>query len=193
MHQFSKEEMDIVKLKLVLERIFANQPRILHAFNNFLPNEYKIQNLPKIEMEDMSQSSSKKPLPSSPPEAPYEAEQVLLGCTFTAMGLGTMLFPHQLLRLSLTSLQSENVPISPDLSFVFRCFGAQATLCGAILLSCTFSKELYRNFGLAIAPFFAFDALAWHLGYLTPFGAIGDAVGNCVFTACSVWGYWKKS
>ena len=113
-------------------------------------------------------------------------EQLILGGVFSAMGLGTMLLPRQLLPLSLTNYSKSD---STDLTLTFRCFGAQATLCGLILLSCEPSKKLYRNFGLAILPFFVFDFLAWEQGLITTFGAIGDAAGNIVFSVCAYQGY----
>lgn len=113
----------------------------------------------------------------------------MLGGVFSLMGLGTMLFPETLMRLSfkkdLALIQSS------ELTLTFRCFGAQATLCGLLLLSSRFTRTTYRNFGLAIVPFFVFDWAAWQAGLLTEFGAIGDALGNIVFSTCCYLG-WKK-
>ena len=117
-----------------------------------------------------------------------EPEQLILGGMFSLMGMGTMLFPKHLIPLSLRNAP-EN---SRELNFVFRCFGAQATLCGLLLLSCKPSRTLYRNFGLAMVPFFIFDYVAWNAGFLTEFGALGDAAGNLVFSICSFIG-WKRS
>ena len=119
-----------------------------------------------------------------------DTEQLVLGGVFSLMGLGTMLFPSPLLKLSLNNAE---VADSPELNLVFRCFGAQATLCGLLLLSCRFTKTTYRNFGLAMIPFYVFDYLAWRANFLTPLGAIGDALGNTVFSVCCYLGWQKKN
>ena len=118
-----------------------------------------------------------------------DPEQLFLGGVFTTMGLGTMLFPGLLLPISLKNHASSD---SADLTLTFRCFGAQATLCGLILLSLRPTAKFYRNFGLAILPFFVFDYMAWHNDMITTFGALGDAAGNIVFTGCSYIG-WKRT
>lgn len=117
-------------------------------------------------------------------------EQLVLGGVFSLMGLGTMLLPEPILKIS---LKNAELAYSPELSLVFRCFGAQATLCGLLLLSCRFTKTTYRNFGLAMIPFFFFDYWAWQANYITSLGAIGDAAGNVVFSVCCYLGWQKKS
>jgi hypothetical protein len=143
-----------------------------------------------------------------------------MGTVFAGMGLATLLFPNTVCRLSLkpsflltgkndTKKESKKpipsnekpqppldidiwtLPVSGPLKFAMQCFGAQAALQGFLILSTTFTKESYRNFGLAMIPFFVFDYMAWSAGYLTPFGAIGDGVGNVVFTACCYLAYWR--
>ncbi len=44
-------------------------------------------------------------------------------------------------------------------------------------------------FGLAMIPYLVFDVAGYIAGALTPFGAIGDAVGNLIFTTCCYIGY----
>jgi hypothetical protein len=69
-----------------------------------------------------------------------------------------------------------------------RCFGSQASLCGILRLTSQFQPETYQIFGLSILPFFVFDVMAYQSGYLTKFGAIGDAIGNIIFTFASLKG-----
>jgi hypothetical protein len=69
-----------------------------------------------------------------------------------------------------------------------RCFGAQATLCGILLLTTNFDQQTYKIWTCSILPFFVFDLMAYQSGYLTAFGAIGDAVGNVVFTLAGLKG-----
>lgn len=72
---------------------------------------------------------------------------------------------------------------------VLQCFGSQAALCGLLILSAKFSANTFRLFGLAMIPYVAFDYLAWRMGALTPFGALGDLAGNVVFGVCCYQGY----
>ncbi|KAJ3410706.1 hypothetical protein HDV05_003478 [Chytridiales sp. JEL 0842] len=139
-----------------------------------------------------------------PPNRP--PAQMLMGTVFMSMGLVALLFPKTTARLSFSSsfLLSDiikaptqvtkkkkddgddakdskqvdiwSVPVSAPLSFALRCFGSQATLQGFLILTSVWTKETYRNFAIGILPFFVFDAMAWSYGYLTPFGAIGDAM-----------------
>ncbi|KAJ3164173.1 hypothetical protein HK101_000490 [Irineochytrium annulatum] len=128
------------------------------------------------------------------------------------MGLATMLFPNSIILLTFQqpfytppavaavapivdkSPQTKAVvkvdPPGP-LRVAMQCFGSQATLCGLLILSCRFTKESYRNFGLAMVPYLVFDVLAWRGGMLTNLGAIGDGIGNIVFATCCWLAYHK--
>jgi hypothetical protein len=116
-----------------------------------------------------------------------DPEQVIMGGVFSLMGIGTMLFADKIIPLG---FQGYNTQMhSPQLSITFRCFGAQATLCGLLLLSQKMTKNTFRTWGLAMLPFFVFDYVAWEKGMITNLGAIGDALGNVVFVTCSYIGY----
>jgi hypothetical protein len=123
--------------------------------------------------------------------------QHVMGVTFTAMGLGTMMFPVSGLGLfidpSIHAYCFTGNEVNPVAKLLWQCFGAQATLCGVLILSCKFTKKTFRNFGLAIIPFFAFDYLAYRAGYITLLGAVGDLIGNIVFTTLSYLGYHGKA
>ncbi|KAI8854018.1 hypothetical protein BC829DRAFT_381086 [Chytridium lagenaria] len=129
------------------------------------------------------------------------AEQIIMGAVFGTMGLATMLLPNFVSRLSFPArylaLQSPQEPNRPVLSkpmkLAIQCFGAQATLCGLLILTTRFTRETFRNFGVAMMPFFVFDYLAWKDGALTDFGALGDGIGNVVFTVCCYIGYSRLS
>lgn len=69
-----------------------------------------------------------------------------------------------------------------------QCFGAQAMLCGTLLMTSRLDRRGYAVWGVAMLPFVAFDWWFYNSGFLTPFGAIGDAVGNAVFIACAAVG-----
>jgi hypothetical protein len=71
--------------------------------------------------------------------------------------------------------------LHPALKFLTRCFGAQATLCGTILLSTKMEKISFQVFAASIVPFLFFDFIAWKKDMLTLFGAVGDGIGNIIF------------
>jgi hypothetical protein len=126
--------------------------------------------------------------------------QRVAGTVFTGMGLVSLLFPTSVLRLSLqpsvlSSLlnvsSKGSVTINPAAKLLFQCFGAQASLCGVLMLTCHFTKQTFKWFGVSILPFFAFNYIYWQNGMLTTFGAIGDALGNVVFCGCCYMGYYS--
>ena len=120
----------------------------------------------------------------------------VLGGMWLSMALATMLAPRPIARASFTrALLGKALPASgertPDDAlpvFLLRCFGAQAAVAGLVLSVARFNNASYAAVAAAIVPFFVFDAWAWAAGYLTPFGALGDAAGNVVFMACAWWG-----
>jgi hypothetical protein len=54
------------------------------------------------------------------------------------------------------------------------------------------NKMAYKWFGFAIIPYFVFDYVYWQRNFLTTFGAVGDAMGNIVFTICCYVGFHNK-
>ena len=115
--------------------------------------------------------------------------QLFMGTVFTGMGLATMLFPKTTAELAFKENYLGKEGVTKPLKRIMQCFGSQATLCGVLILSSKFTAETFKVFGLSMIPYFAFDYLAWSSGALTPFGAIGDAVGNLIFVSCSLVGY----
>jgi hypothetical protein len=105
------------------------------------------------------------------------------------MGLATMLFPVKVTELSFTKEFLGSEGVTPALKLAIQCFGSQATLCGVLILSCKFTSVTFRNFGIAMIPYFLFDYNFWRAGALTNFGAAGDAAGNVIFSFCCLMGY----
>ena len=118
-----------------------------------------------------------------------ERIQLVMGSVFTGMGLVTMLFPTTTAELSLRKEFLGNDGVTPAVKLIMQCFGSQASLCGLLILSSKFTAKTYRNFGLAMIPYFIFDYHFWRIGALSTFGAVGDAVGNIIFSACCYAGY----
>ncbi|KAJ3270801.1 hypothetical protein HDV01_007423 [Terramyces sp. JEL0728] len=123
--------------------------------------------------------------------------QRLMGTVFTGMGLVCLVFPETTLRLALAEPTLKSVMnysvsglvISPAAKLLMQTFGSQASLCGVLILNAHFTQQTFFVFGVSMIPFFVFDYMAHAAGFLTPFGAIGDAVGNAVFSYCCYKGY----
>ncbi len=115
--------------------------------------------------------------------------QIFMGTVFTGLGLATMLFPKKAAELSFKEEFLGKEGVSKPLKLTMQCFGSQATLCGILILTSKFTADTFKIFGLAMIPYLAFDYYAWQTDALTPLGAIGDAVGNVIFAACSLVGY----
>ena len=109
-----------------------------------------------------------------------------MAALFCGMALPCLLRPELVLRLAIAPrLQPATPPARELANLLMRCFGAQAMLSGVAIAAGAWSPASHRAWVGAILPFFAFDALAYREGMLTPFGAVGDALGNVVFVACS--------
>ena len=115
--------------------------------------------------------------------------QFVMGSIFTSMGLATMIFPKMITELSFNKEFLGKDGVTPPLKLAMQCFGSQASLCGLLILSSKFTSKTYRNFGLAMIPYFVFDYHFWSNGALTTFGAAGDAIGNTVFASCCFLGH----
>jgi hypothetical protein len=142
------------------------------------PTRYLSQTPKKI-VEEEDDENRVVVLPAKKP-----TEHYFMSVTFTLMGFGCMVAPQPILNLSLIP------PVPTDLTTVtiFQCFGAQATLLGIVLANCHLTQKGYRNWILAILPFFYFDYYAYAvLEKVTLLGALGDATGNVIFTYCG----WK--
>jgi hypothetical protein len=116
----------------------------------------------------------------------------VMGAVWLGMGAATMLFPGPVLRMSFQRQalpsNAEGAEEQPAVDLLCRCFGAQAVMCGILLLTAKMDATAYKIWGVALLPFFAFDYLAWRKGLLTDLGALGDLGGNIVFLVCSVAG-----
>ena len=74
-------------------------------------------------------------------------------------------------------------------TLVFRCFGAQAMLCGTLLCAARLSRRAFLAWAAAILPFLAFDYYFCFVEkQVTPLGAAGDLAGNVAFLVASLYG-----
>ncbi|KAJ3253116.1 hypothetical protein HK103_000866 [Boothiomyces macroporosus] len=135
-------------------------------------------------------------LPASYPNSSVFYQR-LMGTVFTGMGLACLIFPETTLRLSFTEPTLKSVMnysiggliLSPAAKLLMQAFGSQATLCGVLILNAKFTQQTFFVFGVSMIPFFVFDYMAYAAGFLSPLGAIGDAIGNTIFSYCCYKGY----
>lgn len=115
--------------------------------------------------------------------------QLIMGSVFTGMGVATMLFPKTAAEMSFKKDFLGKEGVTPSLKLTMQCFGSQASLCGLVILSSKFDADTFKYFGLAMIPCFIFDFHFWHTGALTTIGAVGDALGNIIFSTCCFVGF----
>lgn len=81
--------------------------------------------------------------------------QALLGWLFLLLGGWCLLFPGMVERLG---LRPEHLIDTTASNVLMGCFGAQAMLCGLLILLCRFDRRAFLVFGLAGSlPFFVFN------------------------------------
>lgn len=114
--------------------------------------------------------------------------QRVQGSLFLLMGGACVVFPRLLLQLSLRDFQASSSTDHHLLPLVFACFGAQACLCGLLLLTTQMNEQSFKMWALGMFPFIVFDVCFYQNGTLTAFGAGGDFVGNVIFILTSVYG-----
>jgi hypothetical protein len=119
--------------------------------------------------------------------------QRVMGGVFTGMGLVTMMMPELTLKLFIPDHHQHHVfsngVVNPITKLAMQCFGSQASLCGILILNSHFSRHTFKVFGLCLVPYFAFDLLAYKHGLINTMGAVGDGVGNVIFSVCCWLGY----
>jgi len=116
--------------------------------------------------------------------------QKTIAFVWTAMGLGTMLYPKLVLDTFINKaiLPKEEGSDNKSVQLAISCFGAQAVVVGGLLSITQLDKRGYALFGIGMIPFFFFDYLAYKYNYITSLGALGDLFGNIVFITCSFQG-----
>lgn len=113
--------------------------------------------------------------------------QVLLGLIFLLLGGWVLLFPGQVEALAL----NPNHVIGTQTSRVlFGCFGAQAVLCGTVIVSSHFTARTFLVFGLVGSlPFFLFN---YYFVFVVPIFSkwmILDVMGNVGILALGLMGW----
>jgi len=113
--------------------------------------------------------------------------QYFLGMIFLSLGGWSMIYPGTVEALALRP----EFYIGTDASRLFlSCFGAQAVLCGIVILTSRFEPRTFLIFGLlASIPFFVFNYYFYFVREMFTQWMLLDFVGNAGILACGVIGY----
>lgn len=109
-----------------------------------------------------------------------------IAAVFFILGGWALFAPQSVIDLCLLPQYRTGTPILP---FVIACFGAQALISGLFAAFSRFTRATFLAYGVALIPFFGFNA--WFTlvdPVFTPIGLL-DAVGNAVMLALCVFGW----
>jgi hypothetical protein len=113
--------------------------------------------------------------------------QRLLGTVFIGLGTWCVFFPRMVEALT---LRPEHQVLTATTAVFISCFGAQAVLCGFVILLSRFTSGTFLWFGLiGSVPFFAFNAYFYFIKPIFTEWMLLDFVGNLVILACGLLGY----
>ena len=124
-----------------------------------------------------------------PPSARQTARtlKIIQALVFLGLGGWCLIAPHMVERLS---LKPEYQHLSATSALLMGCFGAQAVLCGSLMLLARFTAQTFLVFGLlASIPFFVFNA--WFVWVAEMFTAwmLLDFAGNVSFLLIGILGW----
>ena len=113
--------------------------------------------------------------------------QTLLGLIFLGLGGWVLLFASQVEALVLAP---DHVMGTTASAVLLGCFGAQAVLCGTVILSAEFTARTFLVFGLVGSlPFFVFN---YYFVFVVPVFSswmLVDVAGNVGILACGLAGW----
>jgi hypothetical protein len=112
-----------------------------------------------------------------------------IASVFFSLGGWALLAPQSVIDLCFLPQYRTGTAILP---FAIGCFGAQAMISGLFAAFSRFTRATFLAYGIALIPFFGFNA--WFTlvdPVFTPIGLL-DAVGNAVMLALCVIG-WRRA
>lgn len=113
--------------------------------------------------------------------------QMVLGAIFVTLGSWVLLFPGIVEQLA---LNPDYVIGSITSRVLIGCFGAQAILCGVVILSARFTARTFLIFGvIGSVPFFVFN---YYFVFVVPVFSewmLLDVLGNVGILTCGLWGW----
>lgn len=113
--------------------------------------------------------------------------KILQALVFLGLGGWCLVAPHMVESLSLKPAYQH---LSDTTALLMGCFGAQAVLCGSLMLLSRFTATTFLGFGLlASVPFFVFNAwFVWVAEMFTPLMLV-DFAGNVSFLTIGLLGW----
>ena len=113
--------------------------------------------------------------------------QYFLALIFLGLGSWCIAEPHVVESLV---LRPDHLVLNETSKLLMACFGAQAVLCGIVLLITTFGKNAFLAFGLVgSVPFFAFNYYFYFVVEMFTDWMLLDFAGNIGILLCGILGY----
>ncbi|MBY8824758.1 hypothetical protein [Sphingomonas colocasiae] len=115
--------------------------------------------------------------------------QLGIASVFFILGGWALLAPRSVIDLCFLPEYRVGTPILP---FVVACFGAQAMISGLFAAFSRFTRTTFLAYGIAIIPFFAFNAWFTFIDPVFTWVGLLDALGNAVMLALCLMG-WRRT
>jgi len=115
--------------------------------------------------------------------------QLGIASVFFILGGWALLAPQSVIDLCFLPEYRMGTPILP---FVVACFGAQAMISGLFAAFSRFTRTTFLAYGIALVPFFAFNAWFTFIDPVFTWVGLLDAVGNAVMLALCIMG-WRRT
>ena len=115
--------------------------------------------------------------------------QWAIAAIFFTLGGWALLAPQSVIDLAFLPEYRVGTPILP---FAIACFGAQAMISGLFAAFSRFTRATFLAYGVALLPFFVFNA--WFTFVDPVFTMVGllDAAGNAAMLGLCVMG-WRRA
>jgi hypothetical protein len=116
--------------------------------------------------------------------------QYYIAAVFVALGAWCMVVPGTVISLTVRPQYQTDHPLA---LLAIGAFGAQAILAGLFAAFSSFTRRTFQVFGIALLPFFGFDAwFYWRQPIFNEFILL-DFIGNALMLALCIRGYRTAS
>ena len=112
-----------------------------------------------------------------------------IAAVFFVLGGWALLAPQSVINLTFLPQYRTGTPI---LAFAIACFGAQAMISGLFATFSRFTRTTFLAYGIALIPFFVFNAWFTFIDPVFTWVGLLDAVGNVIMLALCVLG-WRRA
>ncbi|MCJ8156449.1 hypothetical protein [Sphingomonas sp. LaA6.9] len=112
-----------------------------------------------------------------------------IAAVFFVLGGWALLAPQNVINLTFLPQYRTGTPI---LAFTVACFGAQAMISGLFAAFSRFTRATFLAYGIALIPFFVFNAWFTFVDPVFTWVGLLDAVGNVIMLGLCVLG-WRRA